>query len=106
MKPSTVSVQCGQDAADTVKRALALQGGFKRLVRPGATVLIKPNYGVPISSDVGATTNPEVVIGLIEAAKAANAGQIIVAESSVVGFDAGEVMEELGVTQRLSLIHI
>jgi len=100
MKSSPVSVQCGQSAIDTVKRALALQGGFKRLVSRGATVLIKPNYGVPISWNVGATTNPEIVIGLIEAAKAANAGRIIVAESSVVGFDAGQVMEELGVTRR------
>ena len=66
----------------------------------GSVVVLKPNYGVPISSTVGATTHPDVVVALIEAAQEANAGRIIVAESSVVGFDAGQVMARLGVAQR------
>ncbi len=100
MKPSVVSVWRSRHPAETVKRALALQGGFDRLVTRGTTVLIKPNYGVPVSWDVGATTNPEVVIGLIEAARSAKARQVIVAESSVVGFDAASVMDKLGVARR------
>jgi len=39
----------------------------------------------------------EGAIGLIETLSALNAGRIIVAESSIVGFDAGKVMESLGV---------
>ncbi len=100
MNSPVVSIQCGLNPADTVKRALALQGGFVRLVRPGATVLIKPNYGVPVSWEAGATTHPDVVVGLIEAARTAGAGRITVAESAIVGFDAGRVMTELGVWQR------
>jgi len=96
---SVVSIQRGPDVVRTVKTALELQGGLKRLVRRGADVLIKPNYGVPISWQMGATTHPEVVVALIEAAAAAGAGRIVVAESAVVGFDAGRVMAELGVVE-------
>jgi hypothetical protein len=59
MDLATVSIQCGHDVVRTVKAALDIQGGLKRLVRRGDTVLIKPNYGVPLSWQMGATTHPD-----------------------------------------------
>lgn len=94
-----VAIQRGENINETVKKALSLLGGLGNVIKRGDTVLIKPNYAVPMRSDTGATTNPQVVIGVIEAAKEAGAGDIIVAESSIVGFDAGKVMGELGVKE-------
>ena len=70
-------------------------------MRSGDTVLIKPNYGVPISWEMGATTHPDVVVALIETLSSLNAGRIVVAESSIVGFDAGKVMAALGVKHNI-----
>jgi uncharacterized protein (DUF362 family) len=97
MKRGDVAIQRGKKITQTVKRTLQLLGGLGRVIRNGDRVVISPNYGVPMKSDSGATTNPEVVVSVIEAAKEAGAKKVIVGESSVVGFDAGKVMAELGV---------
>lgn len=97
MKRGHVAIQRGKKITQTVKRTLQLLGGLGRVIRNGDRVVISPNYGVPMKSDSGATTNPEVVVSVIEAAKEAGAKKVIVGESSVVGFDAGKVMAELGV---------
>ena len=99
MKNVEVAIQRGENIIETVKKTLNLLGGLGNLIKKGETVLITPNYAVPMGSDTGATTNPEVVVGVIEVAKEAGPREIIVAESSVVGFDAGKVMSELGVKQ-------
>jgi uncharacterized protein (DUF362 family) len=99
MKNREVAIQRGENVPETVRNTIALLGGLGHFIRKGDTVLVKPNYAVPMTSETGATTNPEVVVGVIEAVKETGAGEIIVAESSIVGFDAGKIMEELGVTE-------
>ena len=99
MKNGEVSIQRGENIIETVKKTLSLLGGLGNVIKKGETVLITPNYGVPMISNTGATTNPEVVVGVIAAAKEAGARNIIVAESSIVGFDAGRIMAALGVKQ-------
>ncbi len=97
MARAEVAIQRGETIRESVKSALHLLGGLEKVIKDGDTVLITPNCGVPMKSDTGATTNPDVVVGVIEAAKEAGAKKVIVAESAVVGFDAGAVMSELGV---------
>jgi uncharacterized protein (DUF362 family) len=99
MENAEVAIGRGENVIETVRKTLGLLGGLGDVIRRGDTVLINPNYAVPVKSETGATTNPEVVIGIIGAAKEAGAGDVIVAESSIVGFDAGKVMTELGVKQ-------
>ena len=99
MKNGEVSIQRGENIIETVKKTLSLLGGLGNVIKKGETVLITPNYGVPMMSNTGATTNPEVVVAVIAAAKDVGAKKIIVAESSIVGFDAGRIMAELGVKQ-------
>lgn len=99
MKKAEVAIQRGENAPETLRNTISLLGGFGNLIRKGDTVLIKPNYAVPMMSDTGATTSPEVVVGIVEAAKDAGAREIIVAESAIVGFDAGKIMAELGVKE-------
>ena len=58
-------------------------------VRPGQTVLIKPNQTVFYSAEEGCTTDPLVVGALIRLAKEAGAGRVQVAESSGGFFPTG-----------------
>lgn len=97
MQEVEVAIERGKDPEETVKRTLQLLGGLGKVIRHGDTVVLSPNYCVPMKPETGATTDPGVVVGVIEAARQAGAKKIIVAESSVVGFDAGEVMAQLGV---------
>ena len=99
MKNGEVAIGRGENVIETVRKTLGFLGGLKNLIHRGDTVLISPNYAVPMRSETGATTNPQVVMGVIEAAREAGAGEVVVAESSIVGFDAGKVMTELGVKQ-------
>jgi uncharacterized protein (DUF362 family) len=99
MKNGEVAIQRGKKVIETVRKTLNLLGGLGNVIKKDETVLITPNYAVPMGSHTGATTNPEVVVGVIEAAREAGARNVIVAESSIVGFDAGKIMTDLGVKQ-------
>ena len=46
---------------DLVRRSLDRIGGIRSYVRPGQTVLLKPNQTVFYTSDEGCTTDPLVV---------------------------------------------
>lgn len=93
-----VALRRGHGAGDNVRAALAELGGLAQYIERGQHVLIKPNLSVPLAHNTGATTNPEVVVTLIESALEAGAGLVTVGESSVCGFDAGRVMDELRLT--------
>ena len=50
-----------QRVLDLVREALSHLGGIGAFVRPGQTVLIKPNQTVFYSAEEGCTTDPLVV---------------------------------------------
>jgi uncharacterized protein (DUF362 family) len=79
-----------------VGAALKELGGIERFVRPGATVLIKPNVEIYYSAEEGCTTDPLVVGALIRLAKAAGASRVQVGESSGGCFDSTECMRMTG----------
>lgn len=99
MEKIEVAIQRGEDIKGVVNKTLHLIGGLENVIKNGDAVFISPNYGVPMKPDTGATTNPEVVVGVIKAAKEAGAEKVYVGESSVVGFNAGKVMVDLGVQE-------
>lgn len=81
---------------EVVRQAVDLVGGMQTFVRPGATVLIKPNQTVYYSAEEGCTTDPLVVGAVIRLAKAAGAARIQVAESSGGFFSSLECMKITG----------
>jgi uncharacterized protein (DUF362 family) len=81
-----------------VREAINHLGGMESFVRPGQTVLIKPDLSVFYSAEEGCTTDPLLVGALIRLAKAAGAVRVVVAESSSESFSAMEVMEVTGMT--------
>ncbi len=72
----TVAVAEGADHARITRNAIAALGGMKRFVRPGATVVVKPNMGWDRSSEQAANTNPVVVRAIVEECLSAGAKRV------------------------------
>jgi uncharacterized protein (DUF362 family) len=85
------------NVTELVREALGHLGGMSHFVKPGNTVLLKPNLTVFYSAEEGCTTDPLVVGALIRLAKEAGAARVIVGESSGEFFSAIECMEITGV---------
>jgi len=85
-----------QRVYDLVKEALDHLGGLGAFVKPGQTVLIKPNQTVYYSAEEGCTTDPLVVGALIRLAKQAGAAKVQVAESSGGFFSSMQCMKITG----------
>ena len=96
-KTSRVGVAKGKDVAKAVRQALSSAGVLERLIFPDSRVLIKPNLSVALPARSGVTTDPRVVTALIHLVREAGAREILVGESAVVGFDAGEIFDALKV---------
>jgi uncharacterized protein (DUF362 family) len=79
-----------------VEAALLEIGGIARFVKPGQTVLIKPNQTVFYSAEEGCTTDPLVVGALIRLCKKAGAKHVQVGESSGGFFSSIECMTVTG----------
>ena len=94
----TIEKHRSQERVDgLVREALEHLGGIERFVKPGQTVLIKPNQTVFYSAEEGCTTDPLVVGAVIRLAKEARAARIQVAESSGGTFSSLDCMEITGV---------
>ena len=72
----TVAVAEGSDHARITRNAIAALGGMKRFVRPGATVVVKPNMGWDRNSEQAANTNPVVVRAVVEECLQAGAKRV------------------------------
>src|SRR5215204_4111116 len=79
-----------------VKEALSPLGGIEAFVKPGQTVLIKPNQTVFYSAEEGCTTDPLVVGALVRLAKESGAKKVQIAESSGGFFSSLECMAITG----------
>jgi uncharacterized protein (DUF362 family)/Pyruvate/2-oxoacid:ferredoxin oxidoreductase delta subunit len=78
-----------------VAKLLADLGGLTTLVRPGQTVLLKPNLLAARTPEQAVTTHPEVVRALIRSVKAIG-GSPIVADSGMSVIQIERVWEKTG----------
>ncbi len=78
-----------------VERLVADLGGMSAWVRPGQTVLLKPNLLSARTPEQGVTTHPEVVRAVIRMVKAAG-GSPMVADSSCNALKIERVWEKTG----------
>ena len=79
---TTVSLSRAAEPFDAVETAIDLLGGIKKLLRPGAKILIKPNLVFALQSSTGFTTDPRIVESLIELCEDSGSSRIVVAEGS------------------------
>jgi len=97
MQKSIVSIVKGTDADRMVEQAVDHLGGVKSLIRPGSTVVIKPNAGHEGAPETSVNTSPAVVAAVIRLVKQANPGRIILAESSAIGCETFACLESSGI---------
>lgn len=97
---SIVSVVKGADVGSSVRKAVELIGGIRKVIEPGQTVLIKPNFAVVAPPETGIVTDPATIDAVIEVCQEADPAKIIVGESGIVGFDTAEVFRGLGLENR------
>jgi uncharacterized protein (DUF362 family) len=90
-----VVVARGGGPALLARAAVAALGGMERFVKPGETVLVKPNMAWDRTPEQGANTHPEVVAEVVRLCRAAGARRVIVSENSI--HDAERVAERSGI---------
>ena len=97
MAKSIVSIAKGNDSEKMVEEALSHLGGVSSLIKPNATIVVKPNAGhfQPIESCVN--TSPEVVAAVIKELRKARPKEIILAEAAASGFDTLKCLEISGI---------
>lgn len=66
----------GLDHALVTRNAINALGGMKRFVKPGNTVVVKPNMGWDRSAEFAANTNPLVVRAVVEECLSAGAKKV------------------------------
>lgn len=96
-----VSVVKKTDSADrAVRQAMELLGGMSAFVKPGQSVLLKPNFTGPLSSDDGAVTSAPVLESIIAQVREAGASKVDIVEGSGA-FHLGtkKIYDILGVTE-------
>jgi uncharacterized protein (DUF362 family) len=90
-----MAVARGAGVAACVRAATEAVGGIGRFVRPGETVLVKPNMAWDRAPEQGANTNPEVVAEVVKLCFEAGAAKVLVADVPV--HDAARVAERSGI---------
>ncbi len=99
MDRSTVALaRCAryEDVAAAMPRLLDLLGGMGRFVKPGQSVLVKPNLLSEHTPDEAVTTHPEVIRAVIRAVREAG-GKPWVADSAANVANLAQVWKRCGV---------
>ena len=117
LKALPVVAAHGPDPVANVRCALGALGGMEKFVKPGETVLVKPNVGWDRLPEQGANTDPRVVAELVRQARAAGAKRVVVADIScndprrcfarsgirAAAEEAGATVEDGSVLERVAL---
>jgi uncharacterized protein (DUF362 family) len=78
-----LGVAHGTNIKEMMRAAVAAIGGIERFISRGDVVVIKPNVAFERPAALGATTNPEVLVALIELVREAGAAEIRVADNPI-----------------------
>jgi len=78
-----------------VRKAIELVGGLPDKIKPGDTVIIKPNIVCPKPPESGVNTDPRVCKAIANIVREIGARPII-GEASGVGYDTEEAIQEAG----------
>ncbi|MCX7773962.1 MAG: DUF362 domain-containing protein [Clostridia bacterium] len=94
-----VGASQGEDYEKVTLDAIKNAGGLGSIIKEGDTVLIKPNLGAYARNGSSDNTDYRVVQAVVDAAREAKAGRIIIAEGSYSGnvFKVGEYDKIQGV---------
>lgn len=91
---STVAIGTGEDRIQCLRSAFAALGGIDQWVKPGHTVLLKPNMMTAMGTPT--VTHIDMLKGLYLLCKEAGAARVLVGENSVCGMSARTHFEFAG----------
>ena len=86
-KKTLVALAKEPTVQESVTKVFDLMGGVTNMIKPGTTVMLKPNAGHASPADTSVCTNPEVVRAVIREVKKANPKRIVIAEAAAIGCD-------------------
>ncbi|MGC9332709.1 MAG: DUF362 domain-containing protein, partial [Anaerolineae bacterium] len=75
-----VRTETGLESA--VRQAISLAGGLASVIAPGDVVVVKPNMVMDSPTSSGIVTDPAVTRAVVQLAREAGAGQVIIAEGT------------------------
>ncbi|MBC8264327.1 MAG: DUF362 domain-containing protein [Anaerolineales bacterium] len=90
-------LRCDGDLGQGIGQAVAAIGGFERLVEPGDTILVKPNFNT--ADPPPASSDPQFVKAVIELLYEHGAGKVIVGESSMLRLSTRDTLRQTGMLQ-------
>jgi len=90
-------IQSDGDLPQDIGRAVSAIGGFQKLVAPGDTILVKPNFNT--SDPPPASSDPHFVKVVIELLYEHGAGQVILGESSMFRLSTRDTLRQAGMLQ-------
>ena len=96
-KKTLVALAKEPSVQESVTKVFDLMGGVTNMIKPGTTVMLKPNAGHASPADTSVCTNPEVVRAVIREVKKANPKSIVIAEAAAIGCDTMECYEVSGI---------
>lgn len=96
-KVSIVKVKGGQ-VQDAVRQAMEWLGGFQAFLKPGQSVMLKPNYTGNLPQDSGGVTSNVVMESIIRLLQEAGAGRIVILEGcGTIALGTRKICENLGI---------
>jgi len=90
-------VRCDGGLGRDVGRAVEAIGGWGKLVEPGETIMVKPNFNTP--DPPPGSSDPLFVKVVIEQLYEHGAGKVVVGESSMFRLSTREVLRDMGMLQ-------
>jgi len=96
---ATVAIGQGEDRVRAVRAAFNALGGIQKWVKPGHTVLLKPNMMTAMGTPT--ITHVDTLRGLAELCKEAGAKRVLVGENSVCGMNTRTHFEFAGLHDAL-----
>jgi len=97
---SRVSIGKGRDRVEAARAAIESLGGIEQWVKPGQTVLLKPN--IMSAGSAPMITHVDLLKGLYMILKDAGAGEVVIGENSVCGLSPRKQMDYTGYHQALT----
>lgn len=96
-KPLVSKMPANGDLRQTIGQAVAAIGGFQKLVEPGDTILIKPNFNT--ADPPPASSDPAFVKAVVELLYEHGAGKVILGESSTFSLSTRDVLRKTGMLE-------
>jgi uncharacterized protein (DUF362 family) len=79
----TMSIVSGSARNQTVRKAVELLGGIDRFVKPGETVLLKPNVAFASPPRICATSHPDIISEITKLCYQAGARKVFVTDNPI-----------------------